>query len=54
MLETVPAPVETVIYLYFAAVATIGCYLQGRLWLAHRSRKQRPADGSDESPQPDG
>ncbi len=42
MLESVPAPVEAAIYLYFVVVASIGCYLHGRLWLTHR--RQAPGD----------
>ncbi|ELY46587.1 hypothetical protein [Natronorubrum sulfidifaciens] len=40
MLESVPVSVEAAIYLYFVAVAAIGCYLHGRLWLGHRGRNR--------------
>ncbi|SIS11691.1 hypothetical protein [Natronorubrum thiooxidans] len=40
MLESVPAPVEAAIYLYFVAVGAIGCYLHGWLWLSHRRQNQ--------------
>ena len=46
MLETVPPLLETVIYGYFLVVASIGCYIYGRLWFGPRARADRSDDGS--------
>ncbi|ELY50642.1 MULTISPECIES: hypothetical protein [Natronorubrum] len=59
MLESVPAPIEAAIYLYFVVVAAIGCYLHGRLWLTHRSQHRssesdQPATHTDDGSQTDG
>ncbi|RKD93364.1 hypothetical protein [Halopiger aswanensis] len=42
----IPPYVEVVIYLYFVAVAAIGCYLHGRLWFGARNVADRSGDGS--------
>ncbi|WP_187432877.1 hypothetical protein [Natronococcus pandeyae] len=44
MLDPVPAPVETAIYLYFLVVATIGLSLHWRLWQASRASEGAAAD----------
>ena len=57
MLESVPAYVEAAIYLYFVAVAAIGCLLHGRLWISHRRNRDRDGNRgtpADERPQLDG
>lgn len=51
MLESVPAFVETAIYLYFAAVATMGLYLHGRLWRTSRVAGEESVE--DASPRTD-
>lgn len=53
-LESVPAYVETAIYLYFLVVAGIGCFVHGRLWLGARSGSgDREAAVPDPDPDPD-
>lgn len=44
MLDPVPAPVETAIYLYFVVVAAIGLYLHWRLRRASRASQDTVTD----------